>query len=67
MSNDKLTVIEAASLCGVHRNTILQWLNKGKVKFEYQPSSGWKLIERSQLLAFNEKRLEAKEAREAKG
>ena len=60
MGREMLTVNEAAELCGVHRNTVLLWLRASKVKFEYQPNSGWKLIEKSQLLAFNEKRLASK-------
>ena len=58
--SEKLTLQQAAKLCGVHRNTVLQWITKGKVNYEIQQNSNWRLIDRTELLEFNLKRLESK-------
>ena len=61
--SEKLTLQQAAKLCGVHRNTVLQWITKGKVNYEVQENSNWRLIDRTELLEFNLKRLEDKARR----
>ena len=51
-----ITITEAAELTDVHRNTVLKWIKTGKIEFERQPISGWKLLDKEAVLKLDKER-----------
>lgn len=50
--NGRYSVTEAAKVMEVHRNTILRWIEEGKIKFGIRRTNGRKFIEGRTLTGF---------------